>query len=195
MTEYVLGFMFSEDFEQVALIRKNRPEWQAGLLNGIGGHIEPEELPHDAMVREFKEEAGVDITSWVPYAKMIAEGRFAVYVFYCSGNLNKLKTMTDEPIVNIWVSELCMETTVESLPWLIPLALDCIEDGRPEWTEIRYPQLSRVNKGGKMKDKDCRNKSTLQIKDKGKVCKCEPLSNYYKDTNKCCTCGKKIKED
>ena len=37
MTKYVVGFMFSPDKQFVALIRKNRPEWQAGKLNGIAG--------------------------------------------------------------------------------------------------------------------------------------------------------------
>jgi len=32
MQEYCLGFMIGE-CGQVALIRKNRPAWQAGLLN------------------------------------------------------------------------------------------------------------------------------------------------------------------
>ena len=39
MTEYVVGFMLSIDGEDVALIRKERPAWQKGRLNGIGGHI------------------------------------------------------------------------------------------------------------------------------------------------------------
>jgi hypothetical protein len=39
VVEYVVGFAFDTD-GRVALIRKNRPEWQAGRLNGIGGHVE-----------------------------------------------------------------------------------------------------------------------------------------------------------
>jgi hypothetical protein len=38
--EYVCGFMFANDFTEVALIRKNKPEWQRGKLNGIGGKVE-----------------------------------------------------------------------------------------------------------------------------------------------------------
>ena len=34
--KYVAGFMFSEDRRLVALIRKSKPEWQKGKLNGIG---------------------------------------------------------------------------------------------------------------------------------------------------------------
>jgi hypothetical protein len=40
MNRYVAGLAFSEDGTRVALIRKNRPLWQIGFLNAIGGHIE-----------------------------------------------------------------------------------------------------------------------------------------------------------
>ena len=53
MKEYVVGFMFSEE------ILKNKPDWQAGRLNGVGGKVEPNEYPDQAMVREFEEETGV----------------------------------------------------------------------------------------------------------------------------------------
>jgi 8-oxo-dGTP pyrophosphatase MutT (NUDIX family) len=56
---YVLGFAFTPD-GSVALIRKIKPEWQAGKLNGVGGKIEDWD-PSDvhAMTREFQEETGV----------------------------------------------------------------------------------------------------------------------------------------
>lgn len=56
--EYVLGIMFSEDEKKVLTIWKNRPSWQAGKLNGIGGKIEAGESPLEAMHREFIEETG-----------------------------------------------------------------------------------------------------------------------------------------
>ena len=37
---YVVGFAFSADMSRVLLIRKNRPLWMAGKLNGIGGRAE-----------------------------------------------------------------------------------------------------------------------------------------------------------
>src|SRR3954470_21452915 len=59
--EYVCGFLFSPDRTRVLLIRKRRPAWQAGKLNGIGGKIEPGESPAQAMSREFREEAALDL--------------------------------------------------------------------------------------------------------------------------------------
>jgi len=34
---YVLGFCFGPSLTTVVLIKKNRPAWQAGRLNGVGG--------------------------------------------------------------------------------------------------------------------------------------------------------------
>jgi 8-oxo-dGTP pyrophosphatase MutT (NUDIX family) len=59
MQRYSAGLAFSKDGTCFALIRKNRPLWQAGFLNAIGGEIEPGELPLDAMMREFREEASL----------------------------------------------------------------------------------------------------------------------------------------
>lgn len=52
----VLGFMFHDFLHSVVLLRKTHPDWQAGLLNGVGGKIEPGESPIAAMVREYREE-------------------------------------------------------------------------------------------------------------------------------------------
>jgi 8-oxo-dGTP pyrophosphatase MutT (NUDIX family) len=75
-----------DDDDRVALIRKARPPWQAGLLNGVGGKIEPEDwspfFVHDmpapepvalrAMRREFREETGVDFDRWEPMVRLVA---------------------------------------------------------------------------------------------------------------------------
>jgi hypothetical protein len=53
---FVLGFVFDFEAKKVLLVLKNRPDWQTGLLNGLGGKIEADETPLEAMEREFKEE-------------------------------------------------------------------------------------------------------------------------------------------
>ena len=58
---YVVGFLFNPDMTEVVLIKKNRPDWQKGLLNGVGGKIESGEDPITAMIREFKEETGIKL--------------------------------------------------------------------------------------------------------------------------------------
>lgn len=64
MKKYTVGFIFNQAMTHVLLIRKTKPVEQAGLLNGIGGKFEPEDVDAEHCVsREVKEEAGLDIPS------------------------------------------------------------------------------------------------------------------------------------
>ncbi|HSI37253.1 MAG TPA: NUDIX domain-containing protein, partial [Tepidisphaeraceae bacterium] len=62
MRLYVCSFAFPPARDRVLLIRKNRPAWQAGKLNGVGGKIEPGETPRQAARREFEEETGLALS-------------------------------------------------------------------------------------------------------------------------------------
>jgi len=121
---YVAGFLFSEDTSQLVLIRKNKPEWQKGLLNGVGGKIElTDESPLFAMIREFKEETGVEIKEWKEFCKLQSNS-FEVYFFKAFGDISQVKTMEEEQIEVINVSDLYSEDVISNLDWLIPMALD-----------------------------------------------------------------------
>lgn len=144
-TNYVVGFIFSADFEQVALIRKNRQDWQKGLLNGVGGHINPGEAEHEAMVREAREEAGIETLpdQWRKYAALDG-GDF--YVACLAVQLQVLdltglvKTMTDEKIEIHRVRDIhpLRRDMIENTPWLIALAIDARTDGRPHIVQAHY---------------------------------------------------------
>jgi 8-oxo-dGTP diphosphatase len=139
--EYVLGFMFSLDRERVALIRKNKPDWQKGKLNGIGGKVELNESKYVAMTREFAEECGYHGTagSWLYYCRM--EGKdWAVHCFASYGEPEKCRTMESEPVEVVSVRELDLYPTVENLTWLIRLAVDYLDDKRPGFTVSSYDE-------------------------------------------------------
>ncbi len=123
---YVLGFMFSEDRRYVALIEKNRPTWQAGLLNGVGGHIEDDDDgPGTAMAREFREETGVqtDPGDWEWYASLSNEKCF-IYIFRMfSDKVWDARTLTDEEVFVRTIGN-NFDKRIPNLSWLIPLALD-----------------------------------------------------------------------
>ena len=123
--KYSLGFLFDDDRTHVVLLLKNRPEKLAGLLNGVGGKIEPGETPAEAMRREFREEANLDITHWSEFA-VIEDPNYDVHCFYaCTGKtyMAMVKTMTDEPVGIYTVREL-PDNTMSNIRWLIPLAID-----------------------------------------------------------------------
>lgn len=121
---YTLGFLFTPDFKEVVLIRKNKPLWQKGLFNGVGGKVEADESPADAMVREFKEETGVQIDYWEYIGNM--QGKDWIVYCYKSSSLKALdvKTTTDEVIKIIPVNSIKNYSTISNLQWLIPLCLD-----------------------------------------------------------------------
>lgn len=111
---------------RVLLIRKNRPSWQAGLLNGLGGHVEEGETQTRAMVREFEEECGLRVGAdrWNEFARLAcAEGQWVVHFFRAFGiPILDARAMTDEPL-EVWHCHLVPNLpTVPNLRWLIPLA-------------------------------------------------------------------------
>lgn len=124
---YSLGFLFDITGDHVVLIEKNKPEWQNGLLNGVGGHIEDGESPLDAMVREFREETSVETlrSGWDNFCVMTGY-QFEVHCFkyFCTNSYMNAKTSTSESLVKIYVGDLGHHEYVSNLPWLIPMALD-----------------------------------------------------------------------
>ena len=137
---YVAGFMFDFKKERVALIKKVKPEWQKGLLNGIGGKIEINETAAAAMVREFEEETGFKTmeSDWFPLIKMKGtNGQWVVNFFFCTNRLasfEALKTTTDEEIVIIDLIDLDIEPVIPNLRWIIPMCLD----GNVYEADVRY---------------------------------------------------------
>lgn len=114
--KYVIGFYFYGSY--VALIKKNRPDWQTGLLNGIGGHIEDGENPLGAMTREFKEEAGI-VAQWQYFCTMVFDNAL-IYCFKSFGS-QEIKTMTDEKVDWFLHSNL-PSNVIDNINWLVPLA-------------------------------------------------------------------------
>ena len=127
--EYVCGFLFSPDRARVLLIRKARPAWQAGKLNGLGGKIERGESALQAMRREFREEAGADVAEWqhvltLSGADDAGSGRgWAGHFFRAFGDVDAARPMTDEQL-EIHPAAAVPWDTIPNLRWIIPLMLD-----------------------------------------------------------------------
>ncbi len=132
MMKYVLGFAFDHHEDDIAsgdvspcvgLIMKNRPEWQAGKVNGIGGKIEPGEDSIDAMRREFWEETGVAVDDWHVFATIDGPG-YVMYVFRAfQVPIREMRSMTDEKVAVYSACNLPGHV-IPNLRWLVPLALD-----------------------------------------------------------------------
>lgn len=116
MKNYVLGFAFDQSGHQVLLIHKNRPTFQAGLWNGVGGKIEAGESPLKAMLREFHEETGL---AW-PAEKWLTAGTFGgndftIHVFGAQGDIHLARSLTDEVVAVHGVSDLSSIPVVSDL--------------------------------------------------------------------------------
>jgi 8-oxo-dGTP diphosphatase len=130
---YVLGLGFTPDRLKVALIRKRRVrpgfEWMQGLMNGLGGKVREDELSVDAMVREFKEESGVELPrdAWSfcgSFHKRAENWEVFVYSTF-HDDIANVKTaspgegkvyLVDVPYLNAYL-------TTPALKWIIPLVL------------------------------------------------------------------------
>lgn len=127
-TRYVVGFLYAEGSRGVVLIRKNRPDWQAGLLNGVGGKVEPSEGPRAAMVREFFEETGVATVAadWYQFCELMDSEHEGVVTFF--GLLDRTHDLydavvsrTDERIEKWAIDPTVPAGTVPNLRWLLPM--------------------------------------------------------------------------
>lgn len=124
MKTYACGFLIDTETNRVALIRKNRPVWQAGRLNAVGGKVEPGEWPLDAMRREFREETGARVDDWQHIATVL-DFTGSVYVyrhFDTTGLIDRLATTTDEA-VEIHSTRAYIADLMPIQTWLLPLAL------------------------------------------------------------------------
>jgi len=138
MQRAVCGFFFDPAKTTVALIRKNRPDWQAGLLNGVGGKVEEGEFALDAMIREFEEETGVRHEDWESFCVLEDKiNGYEVHYFRAFGDVTKCTTTTDEEIEFIMPGAVPASNVIPNLTWLIPMALDAnIHQARASWRDV-----------------------------------------------------------
>ena len=143
MKEYVVGFYFAESSENVLLIKKATPEWQNGLLNGIGGHVESGEDMFTAMTREFLEETAHLVNTWryaitlrSPQMPAATKGTspFALHAFSTRGKIFR-PVSNHEGVVGwyrLWRDvPFGPFDVVWNLKWLIPLCYELL--WQPEW--------------------------------------------------------------
>lgn len=109
------------------LVRKNRPDWQAGFWNLPGGHVEPNEEHVVAASRELQEETGIYIPRYnlFPFAEIEANDKS--WIVYCYqgrfSHTQKAERLTDEAVA-MFTTAAIPERALFNLRYLIPMALD-----------------------------------------------------------------------
>lgn len=140
---YTVALVFSPDKSQIALIRKQKPRWQFGKLNGIGGKINDMESPLDAAQRELFEEANIVSRNLKKFAigtVSTPNNNYGDTIFFFTGtsDLSMVHSNETEQIEIISVyNAIHSPDLISNLRWLILLALD-------ESTEITKFEISKL---------------------------------------------------
>lgn len=140
MQKYTLGFIFDSSREQVLLMHKLKPEWQAGKINGVGGKMEEGEEKITCIVREVREETGLETErdSWI-YVGEIGSDAWQTHVFALvyQGNSSDVRSMEKERVEWFAVDAL-PANIISNLTWLVPLAIDRIKSNEFSCISVRY---------------------------------------------------------
>lgn len=150
---YVVGFIFDSKLDNVLLLTKNPrnlankelADFMRGKLNGIGGKVEFQELFDDAMVRECREETGLDITDWNYYCRIDWGTNESVYFYYTiTDDIFNFKQLEHEKL-DIYLLEnpydyRCYRyhPRMPNVDWLIPMAISHYKNNN----KLRYYTIS-----------------------------------------------------
>ncbi len=152
---YVLALLFTADLRRVVLIRKTRPAWQAGRVNGLGGKLLPGESPADAARREVREEAGVDVEGWTEVV-VWDDPVYRLHVMRAADDEAALARTAEDQEVFLADVRALPDEVIDNLRWLIPLALDrevelplSVRSLSPEGSGLTEPVAGATNPGAR----------------------------------------------
>lgn len=125
---FVLGFVFNSNLNSVLLVEKKRPDWQAGYFNGIGGKIEDDETPLQAMQREGREETGHGGLGFEHVLTFVCPGG-TVFVFKGNSGVKDIpfKQMEDEELRVYSLVNLVKIKIMANPRWMIPVCLSNLQ--------------------------------------------------------------------
>ena len=131
-----VGFLFNG--RRVLLVNKNKPDWQRGLWNGVGGVIEEEETPIAGMVREFFEETKMQTLpgDWRHFATEFEPFGAVVHFYHADMSPRANHVMPScndvgEALMWCHCDDIYRLKVLGNLSWLIPLARDPRRFTRP----------------------------------------------------------------
>jgi len=124
--EATLAFIFNKDLTKVLLIKKKKPVYHAGMLNGLGGKLEPGETHLECVIREIEEEAGfiTQKKDWIKVGFLTwSIWRVSVWTGVYDSSQEKTTNFPEEGVG--WHDARSLSNNViENLHWLIPLCID-----------------------------------------------------------------------
>ena len=147
--EMVLGFMFTPDLKKVALCLKDKPLWQAGKMNGVGGKLEKNETRARCMEREAFEETGVMIPAdkWSSLGVICSQENTekpndvdVVWIYAVAAEeVQNVKPQDGEPPVSLCNPRDLPKNILPNLRWMIPGVLDALVSRNLQIQILVYP--------------------------------------------------------
>ncbi|WNL31412.1 NUDIX domain-containing protein [Arcobacter cryaerophilus gv. pseudocryaerophilus] len=107
MMRVVVGII--TDNEEILLLKKNNPDWQKGLYNGIGGKVELNTTPLETIIKKCQEELGANISNWIELDSEISSSGIEIVYFLTTlneGEIKKLQSQTDERAELFYINNL-----------------------------------------------------------------------------------------
>ena len=121
----------------------------AGLYNGVGGHVEPQEDIYTAALREVQEETGLTIQDvrlcGVVHVDTGDPVVGILFFVFTAVTTNRDTTPSGEGVLEWWpITALPREGLVEDLPLLLPKALAQGRESPPFFALYRYDANNRL---------------------------------------------------
>lgn len=123
--DYVAGFAFNEDMTKVIMVKKEKPNWQKGKINAVGGKVNGHEFYPTAMSREFLEETGIE-TTFEEWNDVIAiKGKDFKVVFYMTKlddeRFHSAQSMEEEEILILNVMDVKLYDRIDNIDMLLDM--------------------------------------------------------------------------
>jgi len=121
-------------------MHKNRPDWQMGKVNGVGGKIEANEESTDCIVREVQEETGVQtqVENWAYFGEIHGKKwRVDLYAMLYFEATDNFTSTTDEKIEWFNINDL-PDNILDNLNWIIPMAINKIKNKEIMSCSVEY---------------------------------------------------------
>ena len=137
--EYTVGFIFTQNQEKVLLILKDRPTWQVGLWNGVGGKVEKDETLIECISREVKEETNIHIPleSWITVGTMQGKGwHVTIFTTIIEKELPPIQKTSEKPQWHTLSSP--PHNIVPNLSIIIPACRHALETPNPPTLSLTY---------------------------------------------------------
>lgn len=137
------SILFTSNLVYVWLMEKNKPEWQKGSLNGLGGKIEEGETIIEAGIRELKEEGGIDLKE--EDLKIVGrmeninndENDFICHILTGITD-KKLETMESEEVKQLPVDAIVNFQHIQNIPLLLEACKYCLNSSHFKEMVLKY---------------------------------------------------------